>query len=66
MMKQSSDGVTVEIKDGKVFIDGKDSNFPKRFKRQYLVTIGGRVCFNGYEYVDGKWKRTVKALLMSF
>ena len=55
----SYEGVT--IVNGEVTIDGvKMPSCPGKGYNSTL--IGNRVYLNGYELVDGKWKKTLRAL----
>lgn len=53
----------LEQRDGKIFIDGKEILKPPT-KRKFtnVSCIGGKIYWNGFEYADGTWKRTLKAI----
>ena len=52
-----------EIIGNKVFIDGKEiTDCPKGGKRQTFVMTTKGLFVNGYEYKNGKWKRTLRAI----
>ena len=50
---------------GKFFVNGQEINYPSLKKNHYLyktTQVNNNIYINGYEYKDGKWKRTLKAL----
>lgn len=50
--------------DGKILVNGKEvPPLPKEYNYSHITQCGGRVFFNGYELVDGTWKRTIRSLL---
>lgn len=50
------DGDEIRINDKRV------SDLPHKSSSINITTINNRVFVNGYEYKDGKWKRTLVAL----
>ena len=48
-----------------ITINGKSIPLPpgKRCKRVTTAIINNHIYMNGYEYVNGQWKRTLKAFL---
>ena len=53
----------VMIINNEVYIDGnKVPDMPKSKCGANVTTIGSKVYVNGYEYKNGKWKRTLAAL----
>ena len=57
-MKQSS----VITSGKKVIINGKSYEYPAGSKGQNVTVINSNVYVNGYELIDGEWKKTLKAL----
>lgn len=49
-----------------ILVDGVDVEFPKNLLkegRRFTTTIvDGKIFINGYEYKNGEWKRTLRAL----
>ena len=56
---QISNGVVV--KGNQVIIDGVELP-PAPCKGNNLTTINGKVYIDGYEFKNGKWRKTLKAL----
>lgn len=58
-MKQS-----LVIQNNCLFIDGEQVEFPKSFRNKGLNVSqrDGRLYVNGFELVNGKWKRTLAAI----
>lgn len=53
--------------DGELHINGKKMPpLPKNKPYRRLVQNGNRIFLNGYELVDGKWKRTLRAFLANW
>ena len=46
----------------KLFINGEEIELPKSSNRICIVQKNSKVYANGYELVNGKWKRTISAL----
>jgi len=47
----------------KIVINGKEvTEFPQGRKRQSVTIINDKLFVNGYEYKNGTWKRTLRAL----
>lgn len=53
------------VDNGEVFcvINGKKIPYPPGSSGNNVTMINNRVFINGYEYKDGQWKRTLRALL---
>lgn len=61
MFKQT--GCVIIDKD--IYIDGKIVEpLPKQFNSIKLIQNNEKVYLNGYEYLNGVWKRTLKSLLI--
>jgi hypothetical protein len=58
--------MTTVIQSGKkLIIDGKEYDLPKKKKWNdgcSVSLINGKVYVDGFELIDGEWKRTLKAL----
>lgn len=52
------------ISNGKIIINGEQVSPPpgKNGKYHSITTINDQVYIDGYEFVDGQWKKTLKAL----
>jgi len=49
-----------------IYIDGKKlPPLPIKTSTVNVTTIGSKIYVNGFEYKDGKWKRTLAALCHS-
>jgi len=47
----------------KIVINGKEvTEFPQGRKRKSVTIINDKLFVNGYEYKNGTWKRTLRAL----
>lgn len=57
-------GQSCVISNGKIIIDGKQvPPIPgKNGKYKNVTTINSKVYIDGYEFIDGQWKKTLKAL----
>ncbi|WP_368900716.1 hypothetical protein [Oceanobacillus oncorhynchi] len=44
------------------YINGEKIPFHPTMKGNSITTIGNKVFIDGFEYKDGKWKRTLKAM----
>lgn len=58
---------TIVVKDDKMYLS-KDKlielpPLPRKIKFLNPLVIGDTVYTNGYELINGKWKRTLKAIL---
>lgn len=56
--------MALQIQSGnKIVINGKEvTEFPQGRKRQSVTIINDKLFVNGYEYKNGTWKRTLRAL----
>lgn len=52
------------INQSHIILNGETIPLPpgRRGKRTTTTVINDRVYVNGYEYIGGKWKRTLKAI----
>lgn len=56
-----SNGVVIE--DNRITLGGKIlPPLPKRYSSVNLTTINDEIFINGYEWKNGYWKRTLRAL----
>lgn len=55
-----------EVSKQGVLVNGVDVEFPnhllKEGRRLTTTIVDGKIFINGYEYKNGKWKRTLRAL----
>ena len=61
IISNNLNGTSIIIKGNIVYINGKEIS-PCPGKGQNLTTINNRIYLSGYEYKNGKWKRTLKAI----
>ena len=59
------DGVRVAIQEDCLSVNGKEFQLPKGSNNNSAV-INGNIFVNGYEFRDGEWKRTIRALFHRF
>ena len=45
-----------------VIYRGKMYNFPEGMRGQNITTINNKIYIDGFELVNGEWKKTLKAL----
>lgn len=58
-----NDNTYLRINGDEIFINNKRvPNLPRKPYSMNTTTINNRVFINGYEYKDGKWKRTLAAI----
>jgi len=53
---------TIDIDGNKILINGKEVKLPKGVINTNVTQINNKIFVNGYEYKDGKFKRTLRAL----
>ena len=46
----------------RIIINGVTIPNPPKFKANSVTIVDNRLFVGGYEYIDGKWKRTLRAL----
>lgn len=59
-------GQTVIQNGHNLIINGKTYDYPKNTKGQNVTIIDGNIYVNGYELINGEWKRTFSALWHKF
>lgn len=52
----------IEVRNGKIRINNKNVDFPKPLTHASITQIGSRVYVNGFEWINGKWRRTLPAI----
>lgn len=52
----------VYILDNMIYIDNKYIQPPHMESTKRITVIGDKVFMNGFEYKNGKWERTLRAL----
>lgn len=62
---QINEGNTIMINNKQIFINGilVDNKPLKYSNSQNLAQINNKIYLNGYEFKNGKWKRTISAFL---
>ena len=60
--EQMYNGHCYTLADEYFYVDDIGYKLPKKSKTHCLTTIGDKVYVNGYEFKDGQFKRTLKAL----
>lgn len=58
--------ISINTKERTIFSDGKIYKIPKKIKGNNVTQINGRIYIDGYEFINGKFKRTIKALFHLF
>ena len=61
MNEQSSGGVYTLTYNGKLYHNGKEYKLPEKCNENNLTTVNGRVFIDGYEFRNGKFKKTLRA-----
>ena len=46
----------------RIVVNGVTIQNPPKFKANSVTIVDSRLFVDGYEYINGKWKRTLKAL----
>ena len=54
---------TIDSKNDKLIVNGKEIKFPKKRYSHRINQVNNHLYVDGYELVNGKWKRTLKAVL---
>lgn len=62
MNYQASNGNIVWLRETEIVINGVKYPLPKKCKGNTITQINDKIYVNGYEFKDGKFKRTLKAL----
>jgi uncharacterized protein YxjI len=55
-------GTSVSTNKRSATINGKEIPFNKKMKGNNVTVIDGNVFIDGYELVEGQWRKTLKAL----
>lgn len=58
--------ISINTKDRVIFSNGEVYKIPKKIKSNNVTQINGRIYIDGYEFINGKFKRTIKALFHLF
>lgn len=54
--------VSVNQREKKITLNGVTYDFPKGMKGRSVSTINGKTYIDGFELVNGVWKKTLKGL----
>lgn len=55
-------GQDVRYSKDRIVVNGVAIPVPPKFKTNSVTIVDNRLFIGGYEYIDGKWKRTLRAL----
>lgn len=55
-------GQEVRYSKDRIVVNGAAIPNPPKFKANSVTIVDNRLFVGGYEYIDGKWKRTLRAL----
>lgn len=55
-------GQEVRYSKDRIVVNGVAILNPPKFKGNSVTIVNSRLFVSGYEYIDGKWKRTLRAL----
>ena len=55
-------GQEVRYSKDRIVVNGVEIQNPPKFKANSVTIVDSRLFVGGYEYINGKWKRTLKAL----
>ena len=55
-------GQEVRYSKDRIVVNGVIIPNPPKFKENSVTIIDNRLFVGGYEYINGKWKRTLRAL----
>ena len=53
---------SVVQKNDKLYVNGIEIEYPKQSNSHTVCQINNRIFADGYEFVNGKWKRTIEAI----
>lgn len=56
-------GQEVRYSKDRIVVNGFTIPNPPKFKANSVTIVDNRLFVDGYEYINGKWKRTLRALL---
>ena len=65
MIVQTQNGHTIALNNDKLVINGKTYDLPKRLQNRNghsLTQVDNKIYIDGYEFRDGKFKRSLVAL----
>lgn len=60
-----TNGNSIIINDKKIVINGEDFDNPFKGKSTSTSLVNGRIFVNGYEFNNGKFKRTIRSIWYS-
>ena len=55
-------GKEVRYSKDRIVVNGVTIQNPPKFKANSVTIVDNRLFVGGYEYINGKWKRTLRAL----
>ena len=55
-------GQEVKYSKDRIIVNGVTIQNPPKFKANSVTIVDNRLFVGGYEYINGKWKRTLRAL----
>ena len=55
-------GKEVRYSKDRIVVNGVTISNPPKFKANSVTIVDNRLFVGGYEYINGKWKRTLRAL----
>ena len=55
-------GKEVRYSKDRIVVNGIEIQVPPKFKANSVTIVDNRLFVGGYEYINGKWKRTLRAL----
>lgn len=55
-------GQEVRYSKDRIVINGVTISVPQKFKANSVTIVDNRLFVGGYEYINGKWKKTLRAL----
>ena len=55
-------GQEVMYSKDRIVVNGVTIQVPQKFKANSVTIADNRLFVGGYEYINGKWKRTLRAL----
>lgn len=55
-------GQEVRYSKDRIVVNGVTISNPPKFKTNSVTIVDNRLFVGGYEYINGKWKRTLRAL----
>lgn len=55
-------GQEIRYSKDRIVVNGVTIPVPQKFKANSVTIVKHRLLVGGYEYINGKWKRTLRAL----